>query len=96
MLPKESGPSSDILSEHRAVLDSLAKQLLEYETIDGREVYALIKEMTGQDLGPAAPEPKAPTGGDSQDGAEAELDDSQEEREPPGLGIVPPAPDPVT
>ena len=41
-----------ILTEHRPVLDRLAQDLLELETIEGRQVYTLIQEMTGQDLGP--------------------------------------------
>ena len=47
-----------ILTENRAVLDRLALELLEVESIDGREVYALIEEMTGKDLAP--PEPPSP------------------------------------
>jgi cell division protease FtsH len=41
-----------ILTDHRAVLDRLATDLLEVETIDGLEVYRVIQEMTGQDLTP--------------------------------------------
>ncbi len=41
-----------ILSEHRAVLDRVAEELLEIESVDGREVYDIIREMTGHDLAP--------------------------------------------
>ena len=39
----------DILTRYRTVLDRLAKELLERETIDGAEVYRLIKEITGEE-----------------------------------------------
>jgi len=41
-----------ILTERRAVLDRLAEELLELESLDGREVYGIIRELTGQELGP--------------------------------------------
>ena len=41
-----------ILTEHRAVLDRLAQELLERESLDGWEIYDIIKELTGQDLAP--------------------------------------------
>ncbi len=44
-----------ILTENRAVLDRLAEELLEIESLDGSQVYAIIKEMTGKDLAPVAP-----------------------------------------
>ncbi|MEM9557770.1 MAG: ATP-dependent zinc metalloprotease FtsH [Acidobacteriota bacterium] len=43
-----------ILKEHEAVLDRMAQDLLERESLDGYEVYDLIEDMTGQDLAPAA------------------------------------------
>ncbi|MDH3525053.1 MAG: ATP-dependent zinc metalloprotease FtsH [Acidobacteriota bacterium] len=55
-----------ILGAHREVLDRLAEILLEYESVTGREVYDLIREITGQDLQPeeadhvTGPPPKAP------------------------------------
>jgi cell division protease FtsH len=44
-----------VLSEHRAVLDRLARELLEHESLDGQSVYRLIEEMTGQDVRPLQP-----------------------------------------
>ncbi len=44
--------AKQILSEHRTVLERLAQVLLERESIEGREVYQLIEEFTGQDLVP--------------------------------------------
>ena len=41
-----------ILIEQRAVLDRMAAELLEHETLDGHEVYAMVREMTGRDLTP--------------------------------------------
>ncbi|HNZ97472.1 MAG TPA: hypothetical protein PKM64_09785, partial [Thermoanaerobaculia bacterium] len=47
-----------ILSEQRAVLDRLSRELLEKESLEGEAVYGLIEAMTGQRLGPPRP-PKA-------------------------------------
>jgi cell division protease FtsH len=44
--------ATDILSEHRSVLDHLATELLEREVLEGDEVYDIILEMTGRDLKP--------------------------------------------
>jgi len=38
-----------VLTDHRAILDRLAKHLLERETLDGDEVYQMIREMTGRE-----------------------------------------------
>ena len=49
--------ASTILTERRDVLERLARDLLEYESLDGREIYKIIQEMTGEDLAPGeAPE----------------------------------------
>ena len=37
------------------MLDRLAIDLLEYESLDGAAVYDLIENMTGHSLGPARP-----------------------------------------
>jgi cell division protease FtsH len=39
-----------ILEEHRAVLDRIALELLEKESLDGHTVYTIIEEMTGRML----------------------------------------------
>ncbi|MEE8137391.1 MAG: ATP-dependent zinc metalloprotease FtsH [Thermoanaerobaculia bacterium] len=44
--------AKSILAEHGDVLERLARVLLDRESLDGKEVYALIEEMTGQHLGP--------------------------------------------
>jgi len=41
-----------ILVEYRTVLDRIAHDLLERETLDGEEVYRTIREMTGRDHAP--------------------------------------------
>jgi cell division protease FtsH len=51
--------ATDILTEHRPVLDRLARELLERESLEGAEVYDLIEELTGQRLGPERPEAPA-------------------------------------
>jgi cell division protease FtsH len=46
-----------ILRSHRAVLERMAAELLEHESMDGEEVYRLIKEMTGEEHAPTRPAP---------------------------------------
>ena len=48
-----------ILTDNRAVLERLAQELLEHESLDGTEVYATIEEMTGKDLLPTLPKAKS-------------------------------------
>jgi cell division protease FtsH len=46
-----------ILEENRAVLDQLARDLLERETLDGEEVYETIRRLTGREHAPTRPVP---------------------------------------
>jgi cell division protease FtsH len=46
-----------VLTQNRAVLDKVAKDLLERETLDGEEVYNIIRIMTGHDHAPTRPVP---------------------------------------
>ena len=46
-----------ILTQNRAVLDRVAHDLLERETLDGEEVYSTIRRMTGHDPAPTRPVP---------------------------------------
>jgi len=46
-----------ILTQNRAVLDKVARDLLERETLDGDEVYATIRTMTGHEHAPTRPVP---------------------------------------
>ncbi|MEO6326016.1 MAG: ATP-dependent zinc metalloprotease FtsH, partial [Thermoanaerobaculia bacterium] len=48
-----------IIIEHRAALEEIAKVLLEKESLDGEEIYAIIKRVTGRDVA-KRPKPKAP------------------------------------
>jgi cell division protease FtsH len=50
--------ATNVLATYRAVLDRIAQDLLERESLDGDEVYRVIREMTGQE--PAQPRPTAP------------------------------------
>ncbi len=50
--------AKSILTEHRDVLERLALELLEQESLDGERVYELVREMTGQDLTPVRRLPK--------------------------------------
>jgi cell division protease FtsH len=47
--------ATEILTDHREVLEKLAVVLLDKESVDGATVYELIEEMTGQDLAPERP-----------------------------------------
>ena len=51
--------AKNILTEHREILERLALELLEEESLDGEHVYELIRSITGQDLTPTRPEPPA-------------------------------------
>jgi cell division protease FtsH len=46
-----------VLTSNRAVLDRVATELLEHETLDGEEVYRIIREMTGHGPAPTRPVP---------------------------------------
>jgi cell division protease FtsH len=51
-----------IIVEHRTALEEIAKQLLEKESLDGEEIYALIKQVTGIEISKRPPvKPKPPT-----------------------------------
>ncbi len=41
-----------ILSQNREVLDRIARDLLERETLDGEEVYSIIRQLTGHEHAP--------------------------------------------
>ncbi|MEE8278703.1 MAG: hypothetical protein V3R89_08300, partial [Thermoanaerobaculia bacterium] len=74
--------AKSILAEHRDVLERLALVLLDRESMDGKEVYALIEEMTGQHLGPKPTEKKDERSG-KETGSEPE----------PGVAKAPPSRD---
>jgi cell division protease FtsH len=66
--------AKEILTERRDILDALAERLLELESLDGREVYEIIREISGLDLGPAETRKPLPP-----------IDsDGEPEAEPPG------------
>jgi len=46
-----------VLSQNREVLDRVALGLLERETLDGEEVYGIIRQMTGREHAPTRPVP---------------------------------------
>ena len=59
-----------IITDHRDALEAIANVLLEKESLDGEEIYAIILEKTGHDVGsrhrraepaPAPVAPVAPT-----------------------------------
>jgi len=71
--------ATKVLTDHREVLDRLAIDLLEYESLDGAAVYQLIEEMTGQALGPVTPEPEPE---EEEEAADAEESIAAAETEP--------------
>ncbi len=81
-----------ILTDHREVLENLARQLLEYESLDGRRVYELIKQLTGEDLTPEQPDrPRSPRGSTAVVADDAEAVDGEAAPEP-GTGSIEVAP----
>ena len=54
--------AKQILIERRNVLERLAQDLLERESVEGREVYEMIEELTGQDLLPESMRPSKDDG----------------------------------
>jgi len=53
--------AKDLLSQYRNVLDRVAAELLEHETVDGETIYRIIQQMTGRELSPP-PSPRAEVG----------------------------------
>jgi cell division protease FtsH len=49
--------ATHVLATYRAVLDKVATDLLERESLDGEEVYRVIREMTGHEPAPTRPTP---------------------------------------
>ncbi len=76
-----------VLTDYRNVLELLARELLDRESLDGVEIYELIKDVTGQDLVPASLKRKSPPPGSSAQAADGprEVDEKAEEA-PPDLG----------
>ena len=85
-----------ILTEHDEVLEALARELLERESLEGREVYELIRELTGLDVAPKVErlEPRTPAGTD-EEAAQPGRDKEKEEREDASPGSLPSAPSPA-
>ena len=85
--------ATETLTARRELLDRLARELLERESLEGAEVYDLIEELTGERLGPApspAPGRKAPAAEETVAASAASL---EEEPEPDRPGPAPlPAP----
>ena len=80
--------ASSILSEQRAVLERIANELLEKESLDGATVYAIIEEMTGLSL-PRPKEPMRPRAGGPPGGTVEAPPEPEGERVPPLGGLKP-------
>ena len=76
-----------ILTDNGEILERLAHDLLERESVEGREVYELIEEITGEDIMPESmkktTEPDAPADPPQGTGLPAKARD--DESEEPGL-----------
>ena len=84
--------ATDILEEHRELLDRLARELLERESLEGSEVYDLIEAAPGRRLGPVPeePPPAAPQPDADETVAAAEASPTEEsETEGPGQAPLP-------
>ena len=89
--------ATEILTERREVLERLAHELLELESLDGGEVYTLIEEMTGFDFAPAQPEPEVEEDpGEAPDTAAAASEAEPEDEPEPGAPGPEPLPAPST
>ena len=88
--------ATGILTEQKELLERMARELLEKESLGGRQVYDLIREVTGQDLTPAALRFKPPTdspeppSGHPQPAVNPETDDKSDAM--PGDSLPSPAP----
>jgi cell division protease FtsH len=83
-----------LLTEHREVLDRLAQELLEKESLDGKAVYVMVEEMTGVNVRPAEAPRARPSRPDDAEAKQTEPDEgaaaSEEDDSPVGVnpGIV--------
>ncbi len=88
--------ATDILTDNREVLERLARELLEKESLEGWQVYRLIKEVSGQDFAPPGmrrkpPEPTEPPSTGAVSTVE-EAEESDERDAPMGGSLPSPAP----
>ena len=67
--------AKDMLTEHRAILDAITEVLVDRETINGKELDEIIREVGGSDLIPEEEEYKEPV----QAAAQEENETSEEE-----------------
>jgi len=83
-----------ILTKYREVLERLAHELLDRESLEGFEIYRLIHEVTGQDLMPASLRHKLKGNTDAQDKDDdrPSRHEAAEAEEPPLTGGPLPAP----
>ncbi len=78
----------EILTKHGDVLDRLAQDLLELETLDGDYVYGVLKEMTGQDLAPERPPmPPLPSDDEPEEAVESVPADAEDTSDYPDTGV---------
>ena len=80
----------EIVQAHRGAMDEMAKALLEYETINGDEVLALVDGKRFEELRPEPPEPRPPSPPDPRPAADP-ADDNSPAGELPGTPGFSPA-----
>ncbi|RMH19623.1 MAG: ATP-dependent zinc metalloprotease FtsH, partial [Acidobacteria bacterium] len=77
--------AKEILSRHREVLERMARELLEKESLEGWEVYKLIEDVTGQNLAPAGMKPRVKPATPPPVGRPARGENEQAEKEDPSI-----------
>ncbi len=80
--------ANQILTENRPVLDQLAQDLLEHESLDGKAVYRTIENLTGKYLGPPPDDSGSARNTKSEDEAPTGETMAADEASPP-LGVEP-------
>ena len=82
-----------ILTERRDVLERLARDLLEQESMSGNEVYDLIEEITGIEMKRSHYAPRRPATLEADEGTDVEPESEPEAQGSPPVGAEPePAP----
>ena len=83
--------TKELLLKHRTILEALAEELFERETLEGKEIAEIIRKTGGADLIPPEPEPEpepvpaAPAKKSQPEAPEADADEDEDKNEAPGI-----------
>jgi cell division protease FtsH len=89
LLKEAYSDAREIVSEHREILDALAQELVERETLEAEDIDDIIRKSGGEDLVPPPPEKKKPE--EPSEPVPVEVDEPVQETVP-GLGEAKPQP----